>query len=110
VSGITVRKPDFKDQDMSQIARIAVVAGFVAALGSISSEASARGRLYPLTRCGPQLDYLCPIHGYFDPPPFHYNLAIYPGCIKVVAVETPSGIQRRRALVCGTPERQMVWW
>ena len=95
---------------MSRIARIAVVAGFVAALGSISSEASARGRLYPLTRCGPQLDYLCPIHGYFDQPPFHYNLAIYPGCIKVAPVETPHGIERRRALVCGAPERQMVWW
>ena len=74
---------------MSHVIRIAIVAVFVAALGSISSEASARGRLFPLTRCGPDLAYLCPIHGYFDMAPFHYNLAIYPGCIKVVAVQTP---------------------
>jgi hypothetical protein len=45
--------------------RIAIVAA-MAALGNISSEASARGRLFPLTRCGPNLAYLCRIHGYFD--------------------------------------------
>ena len=101
---------DIKDPDMPQTMRIAIVAIFVAAFGALSSEASARGRLYPLTRCGPELAYLCPIHGYFDQPPFHYNLAIYPGCIKVVAVETPHGIERRRAIVCGAPERPMVWW
>jgi hypothetical protein len=104
------RKVYFKDQDMSQAVRIAIVAAFVAALGCISNEASARGRLYPLTRCGPDLAYLCPIHGYFDSTPFHYNLAVHPGCIKVVAVDTPNGVERRRALVCGSPERQMVWW
>jgi hypothetical protein len=92
---------NFKDQGMLHVTKIAIVAAFVAALGGISSEASARGRLYPLTRCGPDLAYLCPIHGYFDQPPFHYSLAIYPGCIKVVPVETPHGVERRRAVVCG---------
>ena len=86
---------------MAHVTRIAIVAAFVAALGSHANEASARGRLYPLTRCGPDLGYLCPIHGYFDQPPFHYNLAVYPGCIKVVTVETPHGIERRRVVVCG---------
>jgi hypothetical protein len=95
---------------MSQAIRIAIVAAFAAALGCISNEASARGRLYPLTRCGPDLAYLCPIQGYFNQPPFYYKLAIHPGCIKVVSVETPNGIERRRTLVCGAPERPMVWW
>jgi hypothetical protein len=95
---------------MSHAARIAIFAALVAMMGGISSEASARGRPYPLTRCGPDLAYLCPIHGYFDQPPFHYSLAIYPGCIKTVAVETPNGIQRRHTIVCGAPERSMVWW
>jgi hypothetical protein len=107
---VTVRKAYFKDQDMSHATRIAIVAAFVAALGNVSSEASARGRLYPVTRCGPDLAYLCPIHGYFDQPPFHYSQAVYPGCIKVVPVRTPYGIERRRAIVCGAPERTMVWW
>jgi hypothetical protein len=95
---------------MSHAARFAIVAVFIAALGGISTEASARGRLGPVTRCGPDLAYMCPIHGYFDQAPFHYNLAVYPGCIKVVPVETPSGIERRRVLVCGAPEREMIWW
>jgi hypothetical protein len=95
---------------MSHFTRVAIVAAFIAALGGISSEASARGRLYPLTRCGPGLSYLCPIHGYFDQAPFHYSDAIYPGCIKVVRIETPNGVERRRAVVCGAPERQMIWW
>jgi hypothetical protein len=86
---------------MSQVAKFAVIAAFVASLSAIPDEASARGRLYPLTRCGPDLAYLCPIHGYFDLTPFHYSLAIYPGCIKVLPVETPHGIQRRPVLVCG---------
>jgi len=84
---------------MSHAAKIAIVAAFAAL--SLSSEASARGRLYPVTRCGPDLVDLCPIHGYFDLTPFHYNVAIYPGCIKVVPVETPHGIEYRRAIVCG---------
>jgi hypothetical protein len=95
---------------MSYFAKITIFVAFVATLSGMSSEAFARGRLFPLTRCGPDLAYLCPIHGYFDQAPFHYNLAIYPGCIKLVPVETPNGIVHRRALVCGAPERQMVWW
>jgi hypothetical protein len=91
----------FKDQDMPHATKIAFVAAFVAALGGMSNEASARSRLYPVTRCGPDLAYLCPIHGYFDQAPFHYSLAVYPGCIKVVPVETPNGIEHRRAMVCG---------
>ena len=73
---------------MSHITGIAVAA-IVAVLAGMSSPASANGRLYPLTRCGPDLSYLCPTHGYFDSAPFHYNLAIYPGCIKVAMMETP---------------------
>ncbi len=96
---------------MSHTARVAIAAAFVAVLGAIPNEASAaRERLYPLTRCGPDLAYLCPIHGYFDQPPFHYKLAIYPGCIKTVPVETPYGIERRRVVVCGAPSRAMIWW
>ncbi len=91
-------------------ARKVAIAAFVAALGVTWDAASAHGRLYPLTRCGPDLGYLCRIHGYFDAPPFHYNLAIYPGCIRVVPVQTPYGIERQRTIVCGAPERTMVWW
>nr|WP_291846800.1 hypothetical protein [Bradyrhizobium sp.] len=89
--------------------RIALVV-IVTALAGLPGPASAHGRLYPLTRCGPDLAYLCRLHGHFDAAPFHYNLAIYPGCIKAVAVETPHGIERRRAVVCGAPARPMVWW
>jgi hypothetical protein len=95
---------------MSHVTKIAIVATFFAALGGISNEASARGGLYPLTRCGPDLAYLCPIHGYFDRAPFHYKVAVYPGCIKWVRVETPYGVERHRTIVCGAPERPMVWW
>jgi hypothetical protein len=104
-------KAYFKDGEMSLITKIAIVAGFVAAL-SVSEEASARSRLYPVTRCGPGLAYLCPIHGYFDAPPFHYSLAVYPGCIKVVPVQTPNGIEHRRAIVCGAeqPNQGLAWW
>jgi hypothetical protein len=88
---------------MSQARKISFIAAVAAAvLGSMISDASANRRLYPLTSCGPQLEYLCPIHGYFDAPPFHYNLAIYPGCLQVRIVETPYGLQRRHVLVCGT--------
>jgi hypothetical protein len=100
------------DRDMSHISKVAFAAAVVAiAAGFVPSSASARhGRLFPLTRCGPDLAYFCPIHGYFDQTPFHYNLAIYPGCIKMVGVETPNGIERRLTLVCGAPQRPMVWW
>jgi hypothetical protein len=50
------------------------------------------------------------MHGYFTSAPFHYNLAIYPGCIRTVRVETPYGVERRRTVVCGTPDRPMIWW
>ena len=86
---------------MSQATKVAFVAAFVTALSGALHDASAHERLYPLTRCGPDLAYLCPIHGYFDLAPFRYGLAIYPGCIKVVPVQTPNGIERRRTLVCG---------
>ena len=99
----------FGNLDMSHVTKIAV-ASIVASLLGISSPASANGRLYPLTPCGPDLAYFCPIHGYFDFAPFHYNLAVYPGCIKVERVQTPYGIERRRVLVCGAPDRQMVYW
>ncbi|MGY3451433.1 hypothetical protein [Bradyrhizobium sp. USDA 4353] len=74
---------------------------------AMSGPASARG-LYPLTECGPDLSRLCRLRGAFEATPFHYNLAIYPGCIRRVAVETPHGWQHRRVLVCGAPERTMV--
>lgn len=86
---------------MSQAIRIALAFCFFTVTASASSEASARGRLFPLTRCGPGLDQLCPIHGYFDLAPFQYSLAIYPGCIKTVRVDTPYGIRRQRIVVCG---------
>jgi hypothetical protein len=93
---------------MSHAAKIAVAVLFLALVG-LANSASARGGLYPLTRCGPDLAYLCRIHGYFDAPPYHYRLAIYPGCIQTAAVQTPEGTVRRRAIVCGAPERPMVW-
>jgi hypothetical protein len=102
-------EPVLEDWHMSHAPKIALAA-FVAALGGISDTAFAHGRLYPLTRCGPNLDDLCPIHGYFDQPPFHYNSAVYPGCIRVLSVQTPYGIERRRTIVCGAPERSMIWW
>src|SRR2546430_1696952 len=100
----------WKGWDMSNVTKIAVAAILVAFLG-LPGAASAHGsRLYPLTPCGPDLAYLCRIHGYFDSAPFHYNLAIHPGCIKTVAVETPYGVERHRAVVCGAPQRPTVWW
>jgi hypothetical protein len=87
---------------MSPLCRLALVTAIaVAALGGTRSDAQARGRLYPLTRCGPDLAYLCPIHGYFDQAPFHYHLAVYPGCIKMQVVETPTGLRRLPVMVCG---------
>ena len=87
---------------MSQILKVAFAATAVAVAAlSLPSDAAARGGLYPLTRCGPDLAYLCPIHGYYDAPPLHDNLAIYPGCIRTLIVDTPEGPRRRRVLVCG---------
>jgi hypothetical protein len=96
-----------RDTMMSNVTRIAAAA--VVVLAGLSSQASARG-LYPLAECGPDLSQLCRLHGAFDSTPFHYNLAISPGCIKRVAIETPRGVRYRRAVVCGAPDRPMVWW
>ena len=82
----------------------------IAVLAITSTEASARERKYPLTRCGPDLAYLCPIHGSFDAAPFHYNVAIAPSCIKRVPVQTEYGVVHRRAIVCDMPQRPMIWW
>jgi hypothetical protein len=88
--------------EMSSVSKIALVAALVGtALGSTLTEASARGRRFPMTLCGPDLAFLCPIHGYFDQPPFQYSLAVYPGCIQMQRVETPYGYRRRPVLVCG---------
>jgi hypothetical protein len=93
---------NFKGREMSYVSRIALVAALVGmAFGSTLTDASARGRLFPMTLCGPYLAYLCPIHGYFDQPPFKYSAAIYPGCIQMQRVETPHGYRRRPVLVCG---------
>jgi hypothetical protein len=72
----------------------------VVSFGTLTA-ASARGRLFPVTMCGPDLSELCPIHGYFGLAPFRYSLAVYPGCIQLRRVETPSGARLRRVLVCG---------
>lgn len=87
---------------MSQLLKVALAVAAVAVVVlGVAGDASARGSLYPLTRCGPDLAYLCPIHGFFDAAPFHYKLAIYPGCIQTQNVDTPEGVRRRRVLVCG---------
>ena len=106
---IADENPCIKDPNMPDYLKIAL-ALVVAVLAGLSTPASARERQYPLTRCGPDLAFLCPIHGYFDAPPFHYNLAIYPGCIKRVPVKTAHGVERRRAIVCDMPQRPMIWW
>ncbi len=94
---------------MPHITKVAL-AGVVMMLAGFSTPASANGRLYPLTRCGPALAYLCPLRGYFANPPFHYNLAVYPGCIKTMIVDTPNGPRHRKTVVCGAPDREMIWW
>jgi hypothetical protein len=94
---------------MPHVTKIAL-AGIIMILAGLSTPASARGRLYPLTRCGPDLASFCRLHGNFADPPFHYNTAIYPGCIKTVVVDTPYGPSRRKAVVCGAPDREMIWW
>lgn len=91
-------------------AKIAIAATVAVAAMALSAPAEARHRLYPLTQCGPTLEHLCPLRGAFEGAPFHYNLAIYPGCIKTVAVQTAYGVERRRAVVCGAPAREMIWW
>jgi hypothetical protein len=90
-----------KGSDMSAFKVASAALLFVAIWIGTPTDASARGRLYPVTMCGPDLAELCPIHGYFDLAPFHYSLAVYPGCIQVRRVETPEGVRLRRVLVCG---------
>jgi len=63
---------------MPHLTKFVLAAIAAALLVGLSNPASAHGRLYPLTRCGPDLGYLCRIHGYFNSAPFHYNLAILP--------------------------------
>jgi hypothetical protein len=92
---------------MSNVIRI--TAAVIVLMAGLASQASARG-LYPLTECGPDLSGLCRLRGSFDAAPFHYNLAIYPGCIRRVVVETPRGPRRRLAVVCGAPDRPMLNW
>jgi hypothetical protein len=94
---------------MSHLTKIALAA-VAALLIGLPNPADARARHYPLTRCGPGLAYLCPIHGFFDAPPFHYHVAIYPGCVQNAPVQTPNGVRRRPVLVCDVVERPMVWW
>ncbi|WP_409998483.1 hypothetical protein [Bradyrhizobium sp. SZCCHNR1002] len=92
---------------MSNAIRIAAAAVVILMTGT--SAPALAGRLYPLTECGPDLSRLCRLHGAFEATPFHYNLAIYPGCLRRVAVMTPRGLRYRHAVVCGAPERPMIW-
>jgi hypothetical protein len=98
-----------KDKGMPHATKIAL-AGIAFMAAGAFTPASAHGRQYPLTRCGPDLAYLCPLRGQFADVPFHYDLAVHPGCIKTVVVDTPQGPRRRKSIVCGAPEREMIWW
>jgi hypothetical protein len=93
---------------MSNLMRIGAVALAAVTMG-LSGKASAR-RLYPLTECGTNASHFCRLHGAFEAPPFHYALAIHPACLQHIPVNTPRGVRYRLALVCGGPERPMVWW
>lgn len=87
---------------MTQIFRMVLAAAtLTAAAIGWASDASAARRWPPLTRCGPDLAYLCPIRGYFDLPPYRYTLAIYPGCLQKQRVDTPHGVRLRLVVVCG---------
>lgn len=76
------------------------LAAAVASLVMVTG-ASARSK-FPLVQCGPGNAYLCKLHGYYTDPPFHYDLAIYPGCLKRERVQTPHGVRYMDVLVCGT--------
>nr|WP_244422874.1 hypothetical protein [Bradyrhizobium sp. ORS 278] len=89
---------------LSNVTRIAVLALLLA---GVSGPVSARGP-YPVTECGPDLSSFCRLHGAFQATPFHYNLAIYPGCIRTVALETSRGPKYRRVVICGAPDRSVV--
>jgi hypothetical protein len=90
-----------KGLGMSGLVKLLLGVVLVVSIGAIANEAAARGRAYPLTRCGPDLAYLCPIRGYFDLVPFHYDLAIHPRCIREAPIETTGGIRRRLVIFCG---------
>lgn len=92
----------------SQIFSLAAAAASFVALTAPAS-ASAHHRPFPLVMCGPQSAYLCKLHGSFADAPFHYNLAIYPGCIRA-ANSGRRGAGREWVVVCGSADRQMVWW
>ena len=98
-----------KDKGMPHATKIAL-AGIAMMIAGAFGPAPAQARQYPLTRCGPDLAYLCPLRGHFSDVPFHYDLAVHPGCIKTVVVDTPQGPKRRKSIVCGAPEREMIWW
>jgi hypothetical protein len=95
-----------KEHALANAIRIAAAAVVILMTGTSAPAKAAR--LYPLTECGPDLSRLCRLHGAFEATPFHYNLAIYPGCIRRVAVMTPRGLRYRPAVVCGAPERPMI--
>jgi hypothetical protein len=85
--------------------RTTKLAVFIVAVSTVCfanlDTAAAKVRHPRLTFCGSTYDGLCHLSGFFDLAPFRYNLAIYPGCIKWMRVETPHGIERRRVVVCG---------
>jgi hypothetical protein len=83
------------------------IAGFVATAAAPAS-ASSHYRPYPLVKCGPDSAYLCKLRGSFADTPFHYNLAIYPGCLKPVRSGRRGG-GWDLVVVCGSPDRQMIW-
>jgi len=94
---------------MSIVARTVIVT-IISVFVGLSDSPRADARPYSLTRCGPNLAYLCRLHGYFDSQPFHYNLALYPGCFRTVTVRTHLGRERRRELICGTQDRPQIRW
>ena len=82
--------------------KISMAAATIALLASpAEARKHARWGNFPLIQCGPELNELCPIKGFFDDAPFRYHLAIYPGCIRTIRHRTPSGIRYERVLICG---------
>jgi hypothetical protein len=94
---------------MSSVSNIALVAALVGtALGSTLTEASARGRPFPMTLCGPDLAFLCPIHGYFDLPPFHYSLAFLIGKCHLLGKAAPSPDVKQDVAGCASVARYLL--
>ena len=81
-----------------------VMVGYLAAVIVLMSGSDAfaftKKRLFPLTRCGHDLRSLCRLHGSFDQPPFHYNVAISPRCIKSAKVGPRQNQQRQLVIIC----------